>query len=147
MTSKLLVRISLVGTVVGGLALAGCSSSPSKSSFHESTATATQKVCQSRSQLTNTVSTVVSDVQAGNLSKAKDEIPAVKHAYKELHKNVGQLKTAQKNTLTPKVNQLKSTISGLKNSSSLSALSSGIDSVQSQVQALETEIQSTLSCS
>jgi outer membrane murein-binding lipoprotein Lpp len=145
MTSKPLVKFSIVATAVAGMALAGCSSS-SKPSHHESTATATQKVCQSRTQLSNTVSTVVSDVQAGNLTKAKDEIPAVKHAVKELHKNVDSLKTSQKNALSSDVNKLKSSVAGLKNAKSLSELSSGIDSVKSQAQSLETKIQSTLSC-
>jgi uncharacterized phage infection (PIP) family protein YhgE len=146
MTSKPLVRISIAGAAVAGMVLAGCSSS-STSSFHESAATATQNVCQSRSELSDTVSVVVSNVQAGNFGTAKDELVAVRRAFKDLHKNVSQLKTEQKNALTPKVNQLKSSISDLKNSKSLSELRTGIDTVQSQAKALETQIPNTLSCS
>jgi predicted nucleic acid-binding Zn-ribbon protein len=135
------LRVQVVAGVVGvtvAALLTSCGSSG---------ASAAQQVCSDRSQLNQSVSTVVSDLRSGNFSKAKDNLSAVTTAFDNLQSSVQQLASEQSKALSPQIDTLKSTVSSLKDSSSLSELLDGIDAARSQAQSISTQIGDSLQCS
>jgi hypothetical protein len=129
---------ALASLSLAALILAACgSTSPS----------ASQQVCNERSQLNSAVSTVGTDLRSGNLSKAKDDLPAVHQAFNMLKNSVQQLAGEQREALTPQIDTLKSTVSGLKYSDSLTSLTAGISSAETQAQSISRQIGDTLHCS
>ena len=135
--SKKCVPVVLATVSVAGFLLAACGSSPS----------AAAQVCSDRSQLNSAVSNVVSDLRSGNLSKAKDDLGAVRNAFDSLTQSVQQLSSQQRQVLSPQVDDLKATVSGLKNSDSLSSLTSGLNSARSQVQSISEQVGNSFHCS
>ena len=131
---RILVSLAFIGCL-----LAACGSSPS--------ASAAQKVCNDRTQLSNAVSTFAGDLRSGNFSKAEDDLSAVRDALNSLSQSAQELKAQESQTLRSPINNLKSAITNLKSSKSLSDLTSGIDSIRSQVDAISTQIADTLKCS
>ena len=121
-----------------GFLLAACSS-PS--------ASASQKVCNDRMQLSSAVSTVIDDLRSGNFGKAKDDVPAVRDALNSLSQSAQDLKSEESQSLSPQIDNLKETVTNLKDSSSLSDLQSGFTSLKSQVQSISNQISQTLKCS
>jgi predicted nucleic acid-binding Zn-ribbon protein len=122
-----------------GCLLAACGSSPS--------ASASEKVCSDRSQLSNALSTVVNDLKSGNFGKAKDDVPAVRDALDSLSQSARELKSEESQSLSPQIDNLKKTATSLKDSNSLSDLLSGIDSFTSQLQSVGDQISQNLKCS
>lgn len=122
-----------------GFLLAACSSTPAPS--------ASEKVCNDRTQLSNAVSTVVNDLKSGNFGKAKDDLPAVRDAVDNLSESAKELTSEQSQALSPQIDNVKSTASGLKDASSLSELQSGFSSLRSQLQSLSNQIGDNLKCS
>jgi cytochrome c556 len=131
---RLLCSLAFVGSL-----LAACSSSPS--------ASASQKVCNDRQQLSNAVSTVIDDLQSGSFGKAKDDVPAVRDALNSLSQSAQELTSEESQALSPQIDNLKKTVANLKNSSSLSDLQSGFNSLKSQLQSISNQISQTLKCS
>ncbi len=131
--TRVLTALALVGCL-----LAACSS-PSVS--------ASQKVCNDRAQLSSSVSTVVDDLRSGNLSKAKDDLPAVRDALNSLSQSAQQLKAQETQALKPQIDNLKNSVANFKNSKSLSDLQSGLASIRSQVESISSQIGDTLKCS
>jgi predicted nucleic acid-binding Zn-ribbon protein len=119
--------------------LAACGSSPS--------ASASQKVCDDRAQLSNAVSTVVNDLKSGNFGQAKDDVPAVREALDSLSQSARELKSEESQSLSPQIDNLKKTATNLRDSNSLSDLLSGIDSLTSQLQSVGDQISQNLKCS
>ena len=122
-----------------GLLLAACSSSPA--------ASASQKVCSDRTQLSNAVSTVVNDLKSGNFGKAKDDLPAVRDAVDSLGQSAQELTSEQSHTLSPQIDDLKKTAENVKNATSLSDLQSSFRSLRTQLQSISSQIGQTLKCS
>jgi uncharacterized phage infection (PIP) family protein YhgE len=131
---RLLCSLAFVGCL-----LAACGSGPS--------ASASEKVCSDRAQLSNAVSTVVDDLKSGNFAKAKDDVPAVSDALNSLSQSAGELKSEESQSLSPQIDKLKKTATSLKDSGSLSDLLSGIDSLVSQLQSVGDQISQHLKCS
>jgi predicted nucleic acid-binding Zn-ribbon protein len=119
--------------------LAACGSSPS--------ASASQKVCDDRAQLSNAISTVVDDLRSGNFGKAKDDVPAVSDALDSLSQSARELKSEESQSLSPQIDNLKKTATSLKDSTSLSDLLSGFDSLKTQLQSVGDQISQNLKCS
>jgi uncharacterized phage infection (PIP) family protein YhgE len=130
--------VTLAALSLAAFLLAACGSSGP---------TAAQQVCSDRSQLSSAVSSVANDLRSGNLSKAKDDLPAVHDAFDSLTKSIEQLATEQRQSLSPKIDELKSSVSGLKNSDSLSSLTTDLRSVRSQVQSISQQVEDGLHCS
>lgn len=128
---------SLVPLVFAGLLLAACGSSPS----------AADQVCSDRTQLNGAVSSVTSALRSGNLSKAKDDVPAVRDAFDNLKDSVSQLAGEQRQALQPQIDNLKNTVSSLKDADSISSLASGLSSAASQIQSISQHIGDSLNCS
>jgi chromosome segregation ATPase len=132
--------IRLVGLLVSvGSLLAACSSSPAPS--------ASQKVCDDRTQLNNAVSTVSDDLHSGNFAKAKDDLPAVRDAVNSLKKSAKELASQESQALKPQIDNLKKTAANLKNATSLSDLQTGFSSLKAQIQSIDPQIGQTLKCS
>ena len=127
----ILVALALVGCL-----LVACGSSPS----------AAQQVCSDRANLTSSVSTVVSDLRAGNFSKAKNDLPAVMDALNSLKDSAQKLQSEQAQTLKPQIDNLRSAVTNLENATSVSELRSGLESLRIQVQSISNEIGSALQC-
>lgn len=127
----------VVGLVLAGAVLAGCSSSPS----------AAQQVCSDRSQLNTAVSNLVGDLRSGNFSKAKDGLSAVSSAFDDLQQSVRQLASEQSGKLSPQIDDLQNTITGLKDATSIDQLLTGIGSARSQAQSISQQVGDSLNCS
>jgi hypothetical protein len=132
-------RRILISLAFFGCLLAACGSGHS--------ASASQSICNDRTQLRNAVSTVAGDLRSGNFSKAKDELPAVRDALNSLSQSAQELKAQVSQTLRSPIDNLNSAVANLKDSKSLSDLLSGIDSIGSQVDAISSQIGDTLKCS
>ncbi len=130
----LLCVLGLAGSI-----LAACSSSPPPS--------ASQTVCNDRTQLSSAVSTVVDDVHAGNFGKAKDDLPAIRDAVNSLSESIQGLKSEESKALSPQIGHLKETADNLKSPSSLSDLQSTFNSFKEQLQTIGNQITQTLNCS
>ena len=139
----------LITFVIVGSAFAACSggSSSGGSSGTSTPATASQKVCEGRTQLSSAVSNLADDLRAGNFSKAKDDLPAVRDALDSLSTSAQDLKSEESHALSPQIDALKNSIATLKNSSSLSDLQSGFHSIKAQAQSISSQIEGTLKCS
>ena len=122
-----------------GILSAACSNTPAPS--------ASEKVCNDRSQLNNAVSTVVDDVKAGNFGKAKDDLPAVRDAVDSLSQSAKELTSDESEALSPQIDNLKKTAANLKDPASIADLQSGFSSLKSQIQSISTQIGETLKCS
>ena len=137
----------LIMFVIVGSAFAACGSSSGGSSGTSTPATASQKVCEGRTQLSSAVSNLADDLRAGNFSKAKDDLPAVRDALDSLSTSAQDLKSEESHALSPQIDALKNSIATLKNSSSLSDLQSGFHSIKAQAQSISSQIEGTLKCS
>ena len=122
-----------------GCLLAACGSS--------SSASASQTVCNDRAQLNKAVSTFVDDLRAGNFSKAKDDVPAVRDALNSLSQSARELTSQESQALSRQIDDLKKTATSLADSTSLSDLLSGLSSIESQFQSVGSQIRQTLKCS
>lgn len=132
--------VRLFGLLVSvGFLLAACGSSPAPS--------ASQKVCDDRTQLNSAVSTVTDDLRSGNFGKAKDDLPAVRDAVNSLKKSAKELTSQESQALQPQIDNLKKTAANLKNATSLSDLQTGFSSLKAQIQSIDPQIGETLKCS
>jgi predicted nucleic acid-binding Zn-ribbon protein len=131
---RILIALALVGCL-----LAACSSTPS--------ASGSQKMCENRAQLSSAVSTFVNDLRSGSLSKAKDDLPAIRDALNSLSQSAQELKTQETQALSPQIDTLKNSVDNLKNATSFSDLQSGLSSIRSQAESLGSQIGDTLKCS
>lgn len=128
---------ALASLSLAGLLFAACGSSPS----------AADQVCSDRSQVKSAISSVANDLRSGNLTKAKDDLGAVRSAFESLSQSVDQLATEQRQALSPEIDSLKATVSELKNSDSFSSLTTGLSSAGSQIQSISQQIGNSLHCS
>lgn len=126
-----------------GLAFVGCLSAACSSSTSTS---ASQKVCNDRAQLSSAISTVGDDLQSGNFSKAKDDLPAVQHALNSLNQSAQQLRSEEGQALSPQVDNLKKAVTNLGNSRSLSDLQAGLSSIKSQAESIGSQVGDAVKC-
>ena len=108
---------------------------------------ATQKVCDTRSNLRSAVASVQSDVQNGNFGDAKNGLTNVQNSFDQLQQDLKGLKAEEQQALQPQVDAIATNISNLKNATSLSELQSDMNTIGSQLQSLYDDVTNKLKCS
>jgi cytochrome c556 len=124
--------------VVMFLAAAACGGSSSKS--------ASQQVCDARSDFSSAVSKVGDDLGAFNLSAASSDASTVQSTFNTLVDSVNKLTQEQRQKLQPQIDQVKSDLSSFSNVGNSDELKSAIDTTKSDVQAVVDGVQGDLSC-
>jgi phosphoglycerate-specific signal transduction histidine kinase len=108
---------------------------------------ATQKVCDARSNLRSAVATVQSDVQSGNFGEAKNGLSKVQTSFDQLQQDLKDLKTDEQQALQPQVDAIATNVSNLNNATSLSEVQSDLNTIGSQLQSLYNDVTNKLKCS
>lgn len=129
--SWLMVPALLAGTVVA------CS---------DDEPSASEQVCDARTDLRSAVNTVVDDVRAGNFGQARDDLQGVSSAFDELKSATDDLAGEQREALSPDVEQLQADVSALTDVSNLDQLGANLSTIQNDVQSIFDEISSSLDC-
>jgi hypothetical protein len=141
------LRSSLGGTaliaVVVLSGLAACGSSKSTSS---STNSASQQVCQARSDFSSAVSKVGDDLRSFNLGDARSDAETVQSTFSTLIDAFNKLTQQQRQQLQPQIDQVKSDLSSFSDVQNSDQLQSTIDTTKSDIQAAVDSVQSDLHC-
>jgi len=127
----------LIAVAIGS-SVAACSSSGSKS--------ASQQVCDARSDFSDAVSKVADDLRALNLGQARDDADAVRSTFDKLADSFKQLTQEQRDRLQPQIDKVKSDVSSFSDVRSVDEIRSSLDSTQSDVKTVVDAIQSDLKC-
>jgi hypothetical protein len=109
-------------------------------------ASASDRVCDARSELRDDVQAVVDDVAEGNLGDARDGLDEVQSASDDLASAVSDLGEEQRAALEPEVDQLESHVAELNNAESLEELGTGVDSVVANAESIVQDVGETLDC-
>ena len=128
---------ALIAVAIGS-SFAACSSSGSKS--------ASQQVCDARSDFSDAVSKVADDLRALNLGQARDDADAVRSTFDKLADSFKQLTQEQRDRLQPQIDKVKSDVSSFSDVRSVDEIRSSLDSTQSDVKVVVDAIQSDLKC-
>ena len=131
-----LVRTALISFVVGS-GVAACSSN-SKS--------ASEQVCDARSDFSGAVSKVVDDLRSLNLGEARSDADNVRSTFDELVDSINKLTQEQRQRLQPQIDKVKSDVSSFSDVQNPGDLRSSLDTTQSDVQAVVDAIQNDLEC-
>jgi phage-related minor tail protein len=107
---------------------------------------ASEKVCDARSDLRKAVDNVEQDVSDGNFGKARDQLSDVTKSFDDLSQAASQLKAEQAQALKPEIDALTSTVTNLKNAQSLGDIQTGLGSILTKLQTLYTQVADTLKC-
>jgi uncharacterized phage infection (PIP) family protein YhgE len=118
------------------LAAAGCADDES----------ASDRVCDARSELRDDLQAVVDDVSEGNLGDAQDGLDDVQSAYDDLASAVGDLEGEQREALEPEVDQLESEVAELGDADSLDELGAGVESVLDSAESIVQDVGEALDC-
>lgn len=118
------------------LAAAGCGDDES----------ASDRVCDARSELRDDLQAVVDDVSEGNLGEAQDGLDDVQSAYDDLASAVSDLEGEQREALEPEVDQLESDVAELEDADSLDELGAGVESVLDSAETIVQDIGEALDC-
>jgi predicted nucleic acid-binding Zn-ribbon protein len=118
-------------------AVAACSSD-SKS--------ASEQVCESRSEFSSAVSKVGDDLKSANFGEARSNASSVQSTFSDLVDSFNKLTQEQRQQLQPQVDKVKSDVSSFSDVRNLDQLQTSIDTTQSDVQAVLDQIQKSLSC-
>ncbi|WP_017936383.1 hypothetical protein [Nocardioides sp. Iso805N] len=108
---------------------------------------ATDKACSARDDLSTSVQKVVTDLKAGNLGNAKDQLSDVKSKLSALGDAVGDLKSQEKDELQPQVQQVQDDLKALTDVSSLTELRTAFTTLDSSASALVKDLGTDLKCS
>jgi hypothetical protein len=133
-------RIGMVGAVslTAVLALGACSD--------ESTS-ASDQVCDARSELRDSVDAVTSNISDGNFEQARDALPDVRDSYDNLVSAMDDLSDEERADLEPSVDALRESIEGLPESESIEDLGSQLETITSDLQGIIDSITDSLQCS
>lgn len=121
-----------------GLSLVACGSGDTS---------ATDRACSARDDLSTSVQKVVSDLKAGNLGDAKDQLSDVKSKVSALGDAVGDLSSQEKNELQPQVQQVQDDLKALTGVTSLTELRTAFTTLNSSASALVKDLGTDLKCS
>lgn len=121
-----------------GLGLVGCGSGGTS---------ATDRACSARDDLSTSVQKVVTDLKAGNLGDAKDQLGDVKSKVSALGDAVGDLGSQEKDELQPQVQQVQDDLKALTGASSLTELRTAFTTLNTSVTALVNDLGTDLKCS
>jgi hypothetical protein len=121
---------------VGLLAVAGACSEE----------TASDQVCDARSDLGEGVEETVDDLASGNLGDARDSLDDVQEDYDELADAMDDLVDEQSEELAPQVEDLEQEIEDLGDAESAEELGSQVDEALSRVESIIGQIGDELDC-
>jgi hypothetical protein len=107
---------------------------------------ASDKVCDARSELSSDMQQVGSDLGAGNFGDARSNLDEVKTSFDNLVDEADKLADNQKQELSPQLDQVKTDVSSLTNVRSLDELRTALDTTQQDVQSALSNVQSDLNC-
>jgi outer membrane murein-binding lipoprotein Lpp len=107
---------------------------------------ASDRVCDARSELGSAVEGVVDELGAGNLGDARDQVPDVQDAYDELNAAVDELSAEQADELRPQVEAIRSDLQGLDDAADVDDLRQRIDAVGDDISSLTSQVADQLSC-
>jgi len=107
---------------------------------------ASQQVCESRSDFSSAVSKVGDDLKSANFGEARSNASSVQSTFSDLVDSFNKLTQEQRQQLQPQVDKVKSDVSSFSDVRTLDQLQTSIDTTQSDVQAVLDQIQKSLSC-
>ena len=107
---------------------------------------ASERVCEARSELGSAVDSVVDELGTGNLGAARDQVPDVQDAYEELNEAVDGLSAEQADRLRPQVEAIRSDLQGLGDAADVKDLRERIDAVGDDISSLTSQVVEQLSC-
>jgi hypothetical protein len=107
---------------------------------------ASQQVCDARSDFSSAVSTVADDLRSFNLGDARSNADTVQSTFSALVDAFNKLTEEQRQKLQPHIDQVKSDLSSFSNVGSSDQFQSALDATQSDVQSAIDAVQSDLSC-
>ena len=107
---------------------------------------ASEQVCDARTELGTAVDDVVADVQAANLGDARDGAADVVAAWDELVSAVGELAQEQREALAPDVESLAADFEALRQAQGIDEIRTSLAAIGSGVEGIVTEITDTMRC-
>ena len=107
---------------------------------------ASQQVCDSRKDLSDSVAKVADDAKAGNFGAAKDGFADVTSAFADLTTAYSKLSDQQRSGLQDQVDKLKTDARALTDATDKDQLSSAVDTVKADLDGLISSIGKDLSC-
>jgi hypothetical protein len=107
---------------------------------------ASDDVCNARTELQSAAQQVRDDLTAGNSGSAKDSMEGVRTAFDNLADAVDDLKAGEKDQLQPQVDQLRTDVSSLSDSETVADARTTFERVQADLQALVDAVREDLSC-
>jgi hypothetical protein len=120
------------------LAGAACGDSGGKS--------ASQQVCDARSDFSSAVSKVGDDLRSFNLGDARSDADTARSTFSSLVDAFNKLTEEQRQKVQPQIDQVKSDLSSFSDVENRDQLQSSIDSTRSDVQSVIDGVQSDLGC-
>src|SRR5262249_27013745 len=106
------IRSTLGGAaLIAVVVLLGCAACSSNKSSSSSTNTASQQVCDARSEFSSAVSKVGDDLRSFNLGDARSDAQTVQSTFSTLMDAVNHLTQQQRQQLQPQIDQIKSDLS------------------------------------
>ena len=129
-------RAPLIGLTSAALILlAGCGGQ-----------SASDRVCDARSELRSAVEGVVDEIGAGNVGEARDQVPDVQEAYDDLDAALDELSAEQAEELRPQVEAIRSDLQGLGDAADVDDLRDRINTVGDDISSLTSQVADQLSC-
>ena len=107
---------------------------------------ASDQVCEDRSDVREGLSEVADDVAAGNFGEAQDELSDVQEDFQELQNSFEDLSAEEREELQPDIDELESQVSSLGDAQSLDDLEAGAGDVVSSIDSILSQIGDSLSC-
>jgi hypothetical protein len=107
---------------------------------------ASDQVCDARSELSDDLQGVVDDVADGNLGEARDQLDDVQSSLDDLSGALDDLEQEQREELEPHVDHLQSELAELDDAESLDELSSTVDSALASVESILGDVGESLDC-
>lgn len=132
--SKVTTAVAVMAVSV--MVLVSCSSSASSA----------QKVCDAKDNVKSAISSVQSDVRAGNFGQARDGLSDVQKAFDQLESEAKNLASDEKTKLQPQIDAITTSVTDLKSATSLSDLTTDLSTIGTQLQTLYTDLTNDLHC-
>jgi cytochrome c556 len=111
-----------------------------------SSKSASEQVCDARSDFSSAVSKVGDDLRSFNLGDARSDVDTVRSTFSSLVEAFNKLTQEQRQKLQPQIDQVKSDLSSFSDVENSDQFQSSIDATRSHVQSAIDAVQSDLSC-
>src|SRR5262245_46783115 len=111
-----------------------------------SSKSASQQVCDARSDFSSAVSKVGDDLSSFNLGDAQSNADAVQSTFNSLVDAVNKLTQEQRQKLQPQIDELTSDLSSFSDVRNTDQFASSVDSASSDAQSVIDSVKSDLNC-